>query len=495
MILALVQGVFSLVVAYYAAYALLELRMVLLSRKCEEARMTELDSAGLPVVDLSCLPVVSVLLPVYNESRVIERLIDAVCRLDYPLERLEILVLDDSSDATTELAAACIAEHAARGLNIRLVRRENRSGYKAGNLVNGIKVAKGEFLAIFDADFIPPGDFLLRTIPCFEDPEVGFLQTGIGYTNRDASFLTRFQAMEMGHQQFVTVGLNHDGLMGSLSGSSCVWRRACVDSLGGWNAETITEDVDLGYRAQLHRWKYVFLRDVVSLSELPETISAFRVQRDRWARGLIHNAFKHFQSMAATRMSLVHRLHAISLMFSSLLLASFYVLILLSLPLAVMTDEMGAFFNLNSMVFLLAVLVWAFSNFLGSRQGAHLPSEEPVSMRIVQMCAYVAMFLPMSLYYFCAGVQVLAGSQGNFNRTPKGGGAERASTPAINSVLAALEWLTFVYSAAALAVAILVKNYWIVLFSLAACSGFAMALYFSLNERLARVKGEAGCRR
>lgn len=496
MMLAFVQGVFSLVVMYYAAYALLEFRMVLLSRKCEEARMTELDSTGLPSVDdRSCLPTVSVLLPVYNESLVVERLIDAACRLDYPVERLEFLILDDSSDETTALAVARIAEHAARGLDIRLLRREDRSGYKAGNLINGIKVAKGDFLAIFDADFIPPEEFLLKTIPCFEDPEVGFLQTGIGYSNRDASFLTRFQAMEMGHQQFVTVGLSQDGLMGSLSGSSCVWRRACVDSLGGWSAETITEDVDLGYRAQLHKWKYAFLRDVVSLSELPETISAFRIQRDRWARGLIHNAFKHFHSMVATRMSVVQRLHAISLMFSSLLLASFYVLVLLSLPLALMTDDMGAFFNLNCVVFLLAVLVWAFSNFLGSHQGAQLSSAEAVSKRIVQMGAYVAMFLPMSLYYFCAGIQVLVGSQGAFNRTPKGGSVARANTPSINSVLAALEWMTFVYSATTLAVAVQVKNYWIVLFSFVVWVGFAMALYFSRNERLQCVRGEASCHR
>ena len=486
MIAALIQGVFSLVVAYYAVYALLELRMVLLARRCEKARLTELDSVGARLAQGAGLPTVSVLLPVYNESLVVEGLIDAVCLLHYPAGRIEILVLDDSTDETTTLAAGCVFEHAARGVDVRLVRRDDRSGFKAGNLINGIRVAKGDFLAIFDADFLPQRDFLLRTIPCFDDPQVGFLQTGIGYTNRDASFLTRFQAMEMGHQQFVTVGLHHDGLMGSLSGSSCIWRRACVESIGGWSADTITEDVDLGYRAQLQRWKYAFLRDVVSLSELPETISAFRVQRDRWARGLIHNAFRHLGSMLATRMSIVERLHAVSMMFSSLLLSSFFLLILLSLPLALIADELGAFFEANCVLFLVTVLVWAFGNAFGSQQGARLSSDDPLWKRGVQLYAYVAMFLPMSLYYFSAGVQVLAGVQGGFHRTPKGGGKEGPDVPAINHVLATLEWLTIGYSAAALVAAISNGNYWIVPFSGTACAGFAMVIIFAHREQQSR---------
>lgn len=486
MVLFLAQSLLFLIVAYYAVYALLEIRLVLLAKKCERAKLIQLDPAEFPEVDRASLPAVSVLLPVYNESLVVERLIDAVCSFDYPVEKLEVLVLDDSTDETTELAAARVAAHAARGLRISLLRRPDRTGYKAGNLRNGIRVAKGEFLAIFDADFIPPENFLLKTIPCFSDPNIGFLQTGIGYTNGNASFLTRFQAMEMGHQQFVTVGLSHDGLMGSLSGSSCVWRRACVDSLGGWDAATITEDVDLGYRAQFQRWKYVFLRDVVSLSELPETISGFRIQRDRWARGLIHNAFKHFQAMLATRMSPVQRLHALSLMFSALLLASFYVLILLSLPLALLTDALGTFFNLTCSLFLLTALAWGVGNFVGSSNGAGLASDEPGWQRALQMVAYVAMFLPMSLYYFCSGLQVLFGRQGGFNRTPKGGGGKGRALPPINTLLSSLEVLTFFYSLASLVAALLLGNYWIVLFNSIVCGGFAVVLWFSWRERRSR---------
>lgn len=495
MILVLLQTLSFLIVVYYAAYSLLELWMVLRAEKDAAQRLTEVDAASLHMVDRTALPTVSVLLPVCNESRVIERLIDAVCALDYPAQQLEILILDDSSDTTSALASARVAHQAARGLPIRRLARADKGGFKAGNLSYGITVAKGDFLAVFDADFIPPPDFLLQTIPCFQDPEVGFLQTGIGYTNRDASLLTRFQAMEMGHQQFVTTALSQGGFLGSLSGSSCVWRRECIEDVGGWNAETITEDVDIGYRAQFHQWKYVYLRDVVSLSELPETISAVRVQRDRWARGLIDNAFRHFRTMLTTKMSLVQRLHAISLMCSALLLASFYPLILLALPLVLMNDQLGAFFTINCTLFLLSALVWGGSNFLGSRKGARLADDRPAT-GFLRMLAYVALFLPMSLYYMGGLVQVALGWRGGFNRTPKGGSGWNNGTPRINTILAVLEVLTFVYSALTLVIALVVHNYWIVLFNLVVCGGFGLVLHLTWREwKMGRMTRDASQKR
>jgi cellulose synthase/poly-beta-1,6-N-acetylglucosamine synthase-like glycosyltransferase len=173
------QAVFLVVVAYFAVYVLLELRVFLISRKVERHKLTELSRPS-SQVEADDLPFVSVLLPVYNESEVVERLIDAVCRLRYPASQLDILVLDDSSDGTTEIARAKVRHHAARGVAIRLVKRPSRKGYKAGNLVHGIRQSRGEFFAIIDADFVPPDDFLLKTMPCFKDPKLGFPQTGIG---------------------------------------------------------------------------------------------------------------------------------------------------------------------------------------------------------------------------------------------------------------------------------------------------------------------------
>lgn len=480
----LTQTLFVAVVVYFALYVLLELRILLISNKAERRKLTELEWSLLEVEN-DYKPVVSVLLPIHNESSVVERLIDAICNLDYPADRLEILVLDDSTDHTSELAQARIQQYSASGINIRHIHRENREGYKAGNLIYGIRQSAGEFFAIFDADFIPPRNFLLKTIPCFRDPQLGFLQTGIGYENREVSFLTRFQAMEMGHQQYVTVGLNEDGDMASLSGSSCVWRKACVEALGGWNASTVTEDVDLGYRAQIGDWKYAFLRDVVSMSVLPETISAFRVQRERWGRGLIHNGFKHARQMLDQRMPIMKRLHGISMMFSSVLLASIYVLVLLSLPLNYLVNSEDSGFYWVALIFFILVVVWAFDNIFGAYKGAGLSRLPPAGIvRMVwEAWLYVAMFLPMAWYYFAGGVRLLLGMNGEFNRTPKGKDESRTGTPRINTILLLGELFTFVYSLLAIIVAIHGENYFLIPMNMTVCVGFGVVLYWSWLER------------
>ena len=476
-----IQGVFLFVVAYFAVYVLLELRVVLISKKVERKKLSLI---GLPLLGAGSdvLPKVSVLLPICNESTVVERLIDSVCALAYPGHLLEILVLDDSGDKTTRLAADRVTHHAASGVDIRLVRRKDRRGFKAGNLIFGTRLSTGDFIAIFDADFVPPGDFLQKTIPCFTDERLGFLQTGIGYVNRDASFLTKFQAMEMGHQQFVTVGLNEDGDMASLSGSSCVWRRSCIEAVGGWSAATITEDVDIGYRAQFGDWKYAFLRDVVSLSELPESVSAFRVQRERWGRGLIHSAFKFFRLMSGKKMPLIKRMHAVSVMFSSLLLASIYVLTLLTLPLAWFVVFEGYVYHWAAACFFLVVLVWVGSNFVGSREGGRFSERRGVFRSLADMYIYVALFLPMSWYYFVGGVRALAGVTGEFNRTPKGHTVGASRQPRINSILLLGEVLTFVYSAVAIGVGILQGNVFLIPINVTACFGFGMVIYLSWKE-------------
>jgi cellulose synthase/poly-beta-1,6-N-acetylglucosamine synthase-like glycosyltransferase len=478
------QAVFLVVVAYFALYVLLELRVVLISRKVERRKLTALVQASTEVED-TFRPPVSVLLPICNESAVVERLIDAACRLCYPTNALEILVLDDSSDGTSALAQGKVEQYAAQGGNIRLIRRQNRKGYKAGNLVNGIKQSSGEFFAIFDADFVPPEDFLLKTIHCFKDPQLGFLQTGIGYENRDKSFLTRFQAMEMGHQQYVTVGLSEDGDMASLSGSSCVWRKACIEALGGWNATTVTEDVDLGYRAQFGDWKYAYLRDVVSMSVLPETVSAFRVQRERWGRGLIHSGFKHVRQMLRQRMPLMKRLHAISMMFSSVLLASIYVLVLLSLPLNYLVDFEGANIHWVALAFFGLVAIWALDNVFGAFKGARLGEKPGIVRTLWDTYLYVAMFLPMAWYYFAGGIRALFGVYGDFHRTPKGKDELRSVMPRINTVLLVGELFTFAYSMLAMLIAFREGNYFLIPLNLTVCVGFGMVLYWSWQERRA----------
>lgn len=234
-------------------------------------------------------PSVTVQLPIYNEAMVIRRLIEAVAQLDYPQPLLQIQILDDSNDETTELALTSVVEHRRRGVNIELVRRDDRSGFKAGALKHGLKTASGEYIAIFDADFVPEPDFLKRTIPyLLANPQAGFLQTRWGHLNRDYSYFTAAQALALdGHFGVEQTARSRSGLLINFNGTAGVWRRACIEGAGGWQSETICEDFDLSYRAQLVGWRCLFLPDVVAPAEIPPQLAAFKRQQFRWAKGSI----------------------------------------------------------------------------------------------------------------------------------------------------------------------------------------------------------------
>ena len=479
MLFFLVETVVGLLALAFLIYAILETRSVkkgALAAKCA-VPFQNMDAMA-QHADRGTLPPVTVLLPVCNEKLVIRKLLVAVCALDYPKDRLEILVLDDSTDETHALVEGMLPRFLEQGVNIRHLRREKRTGYKAGNLTFGLGQAKGEFIAIFDADCLPPSDFLLRAMPCFDDEKVGFLQTGIRYVNENASFLTRFQTMEAGHKESVTSGLSLEGLMASLTGSSCVWRRACIDAIGGISSATITEDVDMGYKAQLMSWKYVWLGNVTSRAEFPETMAAFRVQRQRWARGLIQNALRHVREMFQASMPLLGRLYAISLMFSSLLLASFYLVLLLCLPVVYMTPSFGPMFHLVCAIFLAAACVWAWANTKNSAKTENTTVGKTIGMTL----GYVFMHFPISLYYFTAALQVLLRRESGFHRTPKGAGRKRLSSPRINKILVRLEVFSICYACLAFIVSINHGLYWVSFYTFLCLVGFSMSLFFSFSD-------------
>ncbi|GIV61477.1 MAG: glucosyltransferase [Rhodothermaceae bacterium] len=238
-------------------------------------------------------PVVTVQLPLYNEAHVAERLIDACARLRYPRGRLEIQVLDDSTDSTTALVAERVQYWQHRGVDILHLHRTDRKGYKAGALQNGLRLARGELIAVFDADFLPAPDFLLRTVPHFEDPHVGLVQARWGHLNADLSFLTRMQAF--GLDTHFAVEQQVRGLAGcflNFNGTAGLWRAACIEEAGGWTSDTLTEDLDLSYRAQLRGWRFVFLPDLEVPAELPLDLNAYRTQQFRWAKGAMQTARK-----------------------------------------------------------------------------------------------------------------------------------------------------------------------------------------------------------
>ncbi|MGD2115272.1 MAG: glycosyltransferase family 2 protein [Acidobacteriota bacterium] len=238
-------------------------------------------------------PVVTVQLPLYNELYVAERLIDAVCRLDYPADRLEIQVLDDSTDETRRVVADAVRRHRERGVRIEHLHRTDRTGFKAGALEAGTGSAGGELLAVFDADFVPPPDFLRRTVPHFQDPGLGMVQARWQHLNRRYSLLTRIQAMLLdGHFAIEHTARHRGGCFFNFNGTAGIWRREAIEDAGGWDHDTLTEDLDLSYRAQLAGWRFLYLPDLGVPSELPVDADGFKSQQHRWARGSIQTGRK-----------------------------------------------------------------------------------------------------------------------------------------------------------------------------------------------------------
>src|SRR3954454_24645114 len=243
---------------------------------------------------LAEFPRVTIQLPIYNEMYVADRLIDAVCEMEYPRDLLEVQVLDDSTDETREIAELAVRRHAARGFDIQYLHRVDRTGYKAGALEAGLKVSKGQFIAIFDADFIPPADFLVRTLPHFAtDARIGMVQARWGHINHDYSLLTKIQSILLdAHFVLEHGGRNRSGCFFNFNGTAGVWRREAIDTAGGWQHDTLTEDLDLSYRAQLIGWKFKFLPHVVSPAEVPVEMNSFKSQQHRWAKGSIQTCRK-----------------------------------------------------------------------------------------------------------------------------------------------------------------------------------------------------------
>ena len=282
---------YFVVMAILAAYGIHRYMLVFMYYKNRKKH------AGEPSKKFAELPRVTVQLPIFNEQFVVDRLVEAICKLEYPKDKLDIQVLDDSTDETQEVARACVERHAAQGMPITYIHRTNREGYKAGALENGLKTAKGEFVAIFDADFIPEPDFLRRTIPYFLNPDggesIGMVQTRWTYLNSDYSLLTNVETILLdGHFVVEHGARSRRGTFFNFNGTAGVWRRKVIHDAGGWQHDTLTEDTDLSYRAQLKGWKFLYLPQIECASELPVDMNGFKSQQARWAKGLMQTAKK-----------------------------------------------------------------------------------------------------------------------------------------------------------------------------------------------------------
>ncbi|QJP33408.1 glycosyltransferase [Nonlabens sp. Ci31] len=367
------------------------------------------------------VPYVTIQLPVFNEAYVMDRLLDNISLIDYPREKLEIQVLDDSTDETVETTAAHVKRLAATGLDMVHITRTDRSGYKAGALKEGLEIAKGELIAIFDADFLPDADWLYKTIPYFKDSEIGVVQTRWAHLNRDYSILTQVQAFALdAHFTLEQVGRNSKGHFINFNGTAGIWRKETIYDAGNWEGDTLTEDLDLSYRAQLKKWKFKYLEHVTTPAELPIIISAARSQQFRWNKGGAENFRKMFRRVISSDMSVKSKFHGILHLLNSTMFLNVLIVGLLSVPMLYIKNEYGhlreyfivmSFFVISTIIFF--VCYWymykktyggGFKNFISY---------------IGMFFTFFSIAMGFSFHNSIAVLEGHAGKRSEFVRTPK----------------------------------------------------------------------------
>lgn len=367
---------------------------------------------------MGVLPAVTVQLPVYNEIHVLERLVAAACALRYPRDRLEIQILDDSTDATRTHAARLARRWRRRGVDVSCIHRSRRAGYKAGALQAGLAKARGALVAVFDADFLPPADFLERAVPWFGDPGIGMVQARWGHLNRSHSALTRAQALMLDAHFGVEQSARFSaGRFFNFNGTAGIFRRECIEHAGGWQADTLTEDLDLSYRAQLAGWRFVFIDDLVCPAELPVEMDALRTQQHRWAKGSTQTAIKILPRLLRSSIPLRIKAEAAFHLTGGAGWAFLFLASLLVVPaLAVRHASGSAPGWLDLAVFLAGTCSFGIYSAIprsGSRREARtLLRDLPLAM---------ALGAGMALNNTVAVAEAMAGSRSGFERTPKRG--------------------------------------------------------------------------
>jgi cellulose synthase/poly-beta-1,6-N-acetylglucosamine synthase-like glycosyltransferase len=381
--------------------------------------MKHKDNQPSPAVDLDHTPRVTVQLPIFNEMYVVERLVDAVCRLDYPRDRFEIQVLDDSTDETCAIAKQAVRRYAAQGFDIRYFHRNDRRGYKAGALEEGLKVATGEFIAIFDADFVPTSGFLRRALPYFADERIGMVQARWGHINQDYSLLTKIQSILLdGHFVLEHGGRNRAGCFFNFNGTAGMWRRRAIDAAGGWQHDTLTEDLDLSYRAQLRGWKFLFLPALVAPAEVPVEMNSFKSQQHRWAKGSIQTCRKLLPQILQSDLPVGVKAEAffhLTANFNYLLMT---VLSILMFPSMVVRYNMGWYEMLLIDVPLFCAATLSVSNF-------YMVSQRELYKDWVTRLKYLPFLMSIGIGHSInntrAVLEALLGKHTEFTRTPKYG--------------------------------------------------------------------------
>lgn len=368
------------------------------------------------------IPLITIQLPVYNELYVMKRLLKNIAEIDYPLDKLEIQVLDDSTDESIEMTAKHIKKIQEKGIDIQHIRRTNRKGFKAGALKEGLDSAKGEFIAIFDADFLPKSDWLYQTVPYFKDPEIGVVQTRWGHINRNYSTLTKIQAFALdAHFTLEQVGRNSKGHFINFNGTAGIWRKETIYDAGNWEGDTLTEDLDLSYRAQLKNWKFKYLEKVETPAELPVVISAARSQQFRWNKGGAENFQKMVRRIVKNKdASVKTKIHSMLHLLNSSMFTCIFLVAVLSIPMLYIKNEYAhlkiyfivmSFFVISTLIFF--ICYWfMYKNIYGG-------GIKKFFKYIGAFFTFFSIAMGFSLHNTIAVLEGHFGKKSEFVRTPK----------------------------------------------------------------------------
>ena len=441
-----------------------------------------------PPPEVSEWPKVTIQLPIFNERYVIERLVDCVAQFDYPRELLEIQVLDDSTDETREVARNCVERHQQLGLPITYIHRENREGFKAGALQHGMQVASGELIAIFDADFLPPADFLRRTVPYFAEPKLGMVQTRWSYINRHFSALTEIEAILLdGHFVIEHTSRYRRGNFFNFNGTAGVWRRTAIEDAGGWEHDTLTEDTDLSYRAQLRGWQFLYLPEIECPSELPVEMNGFKSQQARWAKGLMQTAIKILPRVLRSKEPAYVKSEAVFHLTANISYPLMVFLSIILLPAMIVRFYQGWVQVLAIDLPLFVASTCSISSFYLAAQRVLYPK---TWKRAIPYLPFVmAVGIGLSIRNAMGVLEAIFGVKTEFVRTPKYKiEAERHGTWLRKNYRKSAGWMPFaevflgIYFAAAVAYAIQNENYATIPFLLLFVWGYLYTGFMSLAQ-------------
>lgn len=438
------------------------------------------------------VPHVTIQLPVYNELYVVERLIDTIANFNYPKDKLEIQVLDDSTDESIQITANKVVEVKELGIDIKHIQRKNRTGFKAGALDCGLKVAKGEFIAIFDADFIPDPNFLLKTIPYFQNPRIGVVQTRWGHINKNYSLLTKLQAFGLdAHFTIEQLGRNQGGHFINFNGTAGVWRKECISEAGGWEHDTLTEDLDLSYRAQLKGWKFKFLENVVTDAELPVVMSALKNQQFRWTKGGAENFIKmRSRILKNKKVPLKTKIHGIFHLFNSAIFLCVFTTAFFSVPVLFIKynhPEFDMVFNISSLFLICTAMLMVFY------WTSYQDKSKNVFLNVKRFFSNFLLFLSssmgLSLHNSVAVMEGYLGKKSSFIRTPKfnivtNKDKWKGNKYLVNNIntITILEGLMTLYFLFGIISAFLLNDYGLLPFHIMLFWGFGFVFWLSIRQ-------------